>query len=97
VKESEEIAEEEGEGIGGKGSEEKNDKIKMTLLCTFSPFLHSFENDLESTRSASLRTDWNVWLFFFFGFSQSLQANSEVVPLLCQNHVLPNAFQFNAM
>jgi hypothetical protein len=45
--ESGEIAEEKREG-----SEEKNDKIKLTLLCTLSPFLHSSENDLKGTRSA---------------------------------------------
>jgi hypothetical protein len=44
-----EIGEEEGEGSDGKGGEEKNDKIKITLLFTLCPFSYSSEHDLEGS------------------------------------------------
>jgi hypothetical protein len=52
------IAEEEGDGNDGKGGEEWNSKIKMTLLITLSPYLHSLKNDVEGTRSMSWPGDW---------------------------------------
>jgi hypothetical protein len=94
--ESGEIAEEEGEGEGndGKAGEEKT--IRKQGHC----FLHCLHScTLQKTIWKALdlclgQETGSLTERFFGGFSQSLQANPEMVPLLCQNHVLPNPFQF---